>query len=261
MKRGLLLPFALAIFSCSDDVGLPDARPPIDAPPPGQLMLTWSIAHMGTNLTCAQIAGSSVTVEIVPVGAVAGTVESFSCTSLMGMTGSIPAGQYDIDISLEGSGGTLAGPVKRLGVTVSPSATTVVDPVAFDVDPHGNLSFQITTPSPSDNCGAMPGGAGITAVRIDLRDSAGTCVPTTFMIGATAYASNCANATTGCIASTETVTAANIDSGQRSMVITGFVGNDACWQRTTSFVARAAGLTTTLNPQLLIRNTTLCPTN
>lgn len=224
-------------------------------------MLTWSIGHMGTNLTCAQIGGSSVTVEAVPVGSFSGEIDSFSCTSLMGVTRSLPAGQYDVTLSLEGSGGTLAGPITRLAVTVPPGGTGVVDAVAFDVDPHGDLAFQITTPAPSDNCGAMPGGAGITDVRIELRSSAGTCVPTTFMIGATVYASDCAAATTPCIAATETVTAADIDSGQRSIVITGLVGTQACWQRTTSFVARAAGLTTTLMPQQLIRNTTLCPVN
>jgi hypothetical protein len=263
MTRGVLLALAFltAGVSCSDDVGLPDARPPIDAPPPGQLMLTWSLAHMGTNLTCAQIAGSSVTVEIIPVGALAGVVDSFSCASLMGVTRELAAGSYDLEISLEGSGGTLAGPVVRLAVTVPSSGTGVVDPVAFDVDPHGDLSFQVTTPSPGDNCGAAPGGAGITTMRIELRDSAGTCVPTTFMIGATPYMADCNMASTACIAATETVTAADIDSGQRSMVITGFVGNQPCWQRTTSFVARAAGLTTTLNPQQLVRNTTLCPAN
>jgi len=251
----------LALVSCSDDVGLPDARPATDAPPPGQLMLSWTIAHQATTLTCAQIAGSSVTVEMVPVGALAGVVDSFSCTSAMGTSRQLPAGDYDLEISLEGSGGTLSGPIMRLAVTVPSSGTGVVDPVAFDVDPHGDLSFNVTTPSPGDNCGAMPGGAGITDVRIELRNAAGTCVPTTFMIGATAYPSDCANATTACIAATATVTAADIDSGQRSMVITGLVGNQACWQRTSSFVARAAGFTTTLSPQQLIRNTTLCPVN
>jgi hypothetical protein len=224
-------------------------------------MLTWTISNQGAPLTCAQIAGSSVTVAIVPVGALAGVIDSFSCTSLMGMTRQLPVGDYDLEITLEGSGGTLSGPVRRLAVSVPASSTGVVEAIAFDVDPRGNLSFQITTPAPSDNCAAMPGGAGITAVRLELRDTGGTCVPTTFMIGATAYASDCAAATTACIAATDTVTAANIASGQRSMVITGLVGTDACWQRTSSFVARAAGYTTMLNPQQLIRNTTLCPVN
>lgn len=259
-KRGLVLAFALVAMSCSDDVGLPDARPPTDAPPPGQLMLSWSISNMGAPLTCAQIAGSSVTVEIVPVGALAGVVDSFSCTSLMGVTRQLPVGDYDVEVTLQGSGGTLSGPVARLAVTVPASGTGVVDPIVFEVDPRGDLSFNITTPS-GDNCGAMPGGAGITAIQIELRDSSGTCVPTTFMIGATAYASDCATATTACVAAGDTVTAADIASGQRSMVITGLVDTDACWQRTTSFVARAAGLTTTLNPQQLIRNTTVCPIN
>ncbi|MBZ0238628.1 MAG: hypothetical protein K8M05_40330 [Deltaproteobacteria bacterium] len=258
--RCLVLAIALGAGSCSDDVGLPDARPPTDAAPPGQLMLTWSIANMGTPLTCAQIAGSSVTVTMVPVGALAGVVDSFSCTSLMGVTRQLPAGDYDVEVSLEGSGGTLGGPVARMGVTVPASGTGVVDPVAFEVDPHGDLTFNVTSPG-GDNCGAMPGGAGITAIRVELRDSAGTCVPTTFMIGATAYASDCATATTACFGASETVTAADIDSGQRSMLITGLVGTDACWHRTTNFVARAAGFTTTLNPQQLIRDTTVCPAN
>jgi hypothetical protein len=262
MKRGAFVALALSLISCSDDVGLPDARPPIDAPPPGMLMVSWTIAHMGTTLTCTEIAASSVTVEAVPVGALAGVVDSFSCGSAMGVTRTLPAGPYDLKISLTGSGGTLDGPEMRLGVTVPSGGTATVDPVAFDVDPSGTLAFNITTPSPSDNCGAMPGGAGITAVKIDLRDSAGTCVPTTFTIGGTVtYNSDCNNATTACVAADQQVTAMGVRSGQRSMVITGFVGANACWQRTTSFVERAAGLTTTLSAQQLIRNTTLCPVN
>jgi hypothetical protein len=262
--------FVVAGVSCSDDVGLPDARPPTDAAVPGQLMVSWTISHMGAAVTCAEIAGSSVTVEIVPAGAVFGVVDSFSCGSATGTSRLLAPGDYDLELSLEGSGGTLGGPTRRLAVRVTTGGVAVVDPVAFDVDPHGDLAFNITTPGTgSDNCGAMPGGAGITAVRLELRDVGGTCVPTMFAIAAGAttglpagsYNSDCATASFSCIGSDQQVTAQDIRSGQRSMVLTGLVGANACWRRTSSFVARAAGFTTTLNAQQLIRDTVLCPVN
>ncbi len=267
MKRTLvtLLAVAAAVGAgCSDDVGLPDARIPIDAAAPGQFMVSWTVGHQGTVLTCAEISASSVTVEIVPVGAVFGVVDSFGCTSSIGTSRLLAPGGYDLEISLEGSGGTLAGPVLRLAVVVTSGGVAAVTPVPFDVDPAGDLAFTITTPA-GDNCGAMPAGAGITATRIELRDAAGTCVPTTFTIGAGAtapagtYVSDCATATHACIAADQAVGAADVRSGQRSMVITGLVGTTACWRRSSSFVVRAAGLTTTLSAQQLIRDTVLCP--
>lgn len=251
--------------SCSDDVGLPDAPPVIDAAVPGTLRVAWTITHDGAPLTCADVTGSSVAVEIVKQGLTFGTIESFSCTSAMGTSNPLPPGAYDLRVSLSGSGGRIAGPVLRLDVTVTSSQTTDVEPVAFDVDPTGTLAFRITTGA--DNCAAMPGGAGITATRIELRDAAGTCVPTTFAVGAGAtsgrpagtYASDCGAATYGCIADDQELTAPGVAAGQHTMAITGLVGTAACWRRTSSFIVRAAGQTTTLNPQALIRDTVACP--
>lgn len=251
--------------ACSDDVGLPDARPPVDAPVPGQLMVAWTISHDGTTLTCADVAATSVTIELIPVGAVFGVVDSLGCTSGVGVTRDLAPGAYDVRFSLGGSGGVLAGPISRLAVTVTSGQVTTLDPVAFDVDPSGTLQFHVVTAA-GDNCAAMPGGAGITSVELQLRDGGGACVPTTFAIAAGGgqpagtYDSDCAGAVyPACIAATQTVTAAGVRSGQRSMVLVGRVGADACWRRTSSFIVRAARQTTALNPQELLRDVQLCP--
>ena len=77
----------LLFASCSDDVGLgPDARVVVDAPIPGTLSLAWTLEHEGAPLTCAQLAAQSVTLEIVRRGEAFGVVESFSCTSTMGVS-------------------------------------------------------------------------------------------------------------------------------------------------------------------------------
>lgn len=264
-RSTLVLIVALSAASCSDDVGLPDARPPTDAAVPGQLSFSWTVGYMSAALTCAELGASSVAVEIVPQGAVFGVVDSFSCASGMGTSRQLAPGTYDLTISLEGAGGTLGGPILRLGAIVASSETRAVDPVAFEVEPFGDLVFRISTGT-NGNCTAeASGGAGITATRIELRDSAGTCVPTTFTISAGAsqpggtYVSDCAAATHACIATDQDVSAADVRAGQHSMVLTGLVDGQACWRRTSSFVVRSNDLTTTLNPQLLIRDTVLCP--
>lgn len=246
------------LAACSDDVGLVDAPMIVDAPIPGTVVVSWTLGHDGTPVTCSQIAANSVTVEIVKVGDFSGVVDSFSCTSAMGTSRQLEPGLYDLKLSLTGSGGTLDGPISRAGVMVMPMISTTVEPVAFDVDPSGTLAFRITTGEAS-NC-TTPG-SGITDMRIVLRDAGGTCVPTTFQVtGGGTYDSDCVgNALAPCIEQGQDVTAMNVPSGQHSMVLSGFVGAQECWRRTSSFVVRAAGQTTMLNPQTLLRDTVACP--
>lgn len=244
------------VAACSDDAGLPDARISIDAPAPGQLSLTWSLAHAGAPLTCGEVGATSVSADILPVGAQFGVVDGWSCASGMGTTRELEPGRYDLRVTVSG-GGTLDGPEIRLGVEVRPGQVTAVDPIAFDVDPTGTLSLRITSPT-GDNCGPAPGGAGVTAMRLELTDSAGVCTPTTFEIaaGATApaatYVSDCAGATTACIAADQVLTATGVRAGQHGLAITGLVGDAPCWTRAAQFAQRAGGLTTTLNPQELV---------
>ena len=247
----------LTVAACSDDAGLPDARLPIDAALPGQFTLTWSLSHGGGPQSCASVGATSVSVELLPVGSAFGEVDGWSCASGTGTTRPLEPGLYDVYASVSG-GGTLDGPIVRRGVELRPGQTTTVEPIVFDVEPTGTLVFRVTTPSTGGNCAALAAmGAGITATTLELRDSAGTCVPTTFAIsaGATApagsYTSDCAGASYACLDADQDVTATMVASGSHTMALTGSIGAAACWKRTSQFTTRAGGLTTTLNPQQL----------
>ncbi len=266
MRSLALVVASLAVVAaCSDDVGLPDARPAIDAAAPGQIALTWSLNHAGLPQTCASVGATGVAVDIVPVGSLFGEVDGWSCASGMGTTRALEPGRYDLRITVSG-GGTLDGPIIRLGVEVRPGQVTTIEPIVFDVEPSGAVTFRITTPA-GDNCAAAPAGAGITAMRVELRDAAGTCVPTTFAIAAGAtlpagsYASDCAGATAPCIAADQVITANEVPAGQRTLALVGLIGAAPCWTRTSQYAQRAGGLTTMLNPQELVLATGVpgCP--
>lgn len=252
--------------ACSDDVGLPDARTPIDAPAPGQISVTWMLSHGGAPQTCASVGATSVSADVVPVGAAFGETAVWSCAAGSGTTAMLTPGRYDLRVSVTG-GGTLDGPEFVRNIEVKPGQVTPVGPVAFDVEPTGTLSFRITTTAMGNCVDLAQQGAGITATTIELRDSAGACVPTTFAIAAGAtlpagsYVSDCAGASYGCIASDQDVTATMVAAGQHAMVMTGSIGAAPCWKRTANFAQRAGGLTTTLNPQTLTLDTAVpgCP--
>lgn len=253
---------------CSDDVPLTDARPAIDAAVPGQLMLSWTIAHQGAPLTCSDVGGSTVSVDIVRDGDAFGVVDTFTCAAGSGTSRELAPGEYLVRVSLSGTGGRLDGPEVVSELIVPPGGTTSVPPVAFDVDPTGGMRFRITTSAPGDNCApADQGGAGITAMSLELRDAGNTCVPATFSIAAGAiapagtYVSDCAGSTHACIAADQDVTVTGLRTGAYSMVMVGSVGALACWRRQPNAVVPAAGLITELpGQQLALQNVPGCPT-
>ena len=268
---GVSLAAALAglVGACSDDVALTDARPQIDAAIPGQLMLSWTVGHAGSSLTCADVGASTVAVDIVHDGDAFGVVDTFSCGSAMGLSRMLAPGLYHLRFNLSGTGGTLDGPENVRNLTVPPGAIANAPPVAFDVDPTGGLTFRITTPPAGGNCAPTgSGGAGITAQRIELRNSTGACVPALFEIGAGAmnpaatYASDCSGSTTACIAADQDVTVTGLRSGSYSMVMIGSVGGAACWRRQPNATVPAAGRTATLPAQQLALQAGVpgCPT-
>lgn len=255
--RWSLFAAGAALASCSDDAGLPDARLPIDAAIPGQFMLSWSLSHGGLPQTCGSVGATSVSVDLVPVGSAFGEVDGWSCASGTGTTRPLEPGRYDIRASVSG-GGTLDGPIYRRDIELSAGQTVAVEPIVFDVEPTGTLEFRVTTPATGGNCAALAAmGAGITATTIELRDGAGTCVPTTFAISAGAaspagsYTADCAGASYGCIDGDQTLKATMVASGSHTMALTGAIGAAPCWTRSAQFTTRAGGLTTTLNPQQL----------
>lgn len=260
MLRWIWGPAVLAALAagCNDEVALTDARPQIDAAVPGTLALTWSIAHGAAPLTCADVSASTVSVEIVHDGDAFGVVDSFTCTSGAGTSRMLEPGLYHLKVSLIGTGGTLDGPELVRDLTVPPGGVATVPPVAFDVDPTGGLKLRITTSAAGGNCApTAQGGAGITSIRLELRDAASACVPATFAIAAGAanpagsYASDCAGSTYGCIAADQDVSVTGLRTGSYSLVMIGSVGAAACWRRQPNAVVPAAGRVTELPAQQL----------
>jgi hypothetical protein len=243
---------------CHDEVALTDARPQIDAAVPGTITLGWSISHAAAPLTCADVSASTVSVEIVRDGDAFGVVDTFTCTAGTGTSRMLEPGLYHLKISLSGTGGTLDGPENVRDVTVSPGGVATVPPVAFDVDPTGGLKLRITTSAAGGNCApTAQGGAGITAIRLELRDASGTCVPASFAVAAGAanpagtYASDCSGSTYGCIAADQDVSVGGLRTGSYSLLMIGSVGAAACWRRQPNTVVPAAGRVTELPAQQL----------
>ncbi|MBK9031158.1 MAG: hypothetical protein IPL61_07450 [Myxococcales bacterium] len=269
MRAGLVFVVAIVVASvgCSDDVGLPDARLPIDAAAPGQISITWMLAHAGAPQTCGSVGATGVTAELIPVGAAFGEVDGWSCATGSGTTRPLEIGLYDVRVSVTG-GGLLDGPEIMRDVEVKSGQVTAIGPIAFDVEPTGTLVFRISTGTNGNCTDVAMQGAGITATTLELRDGSGACVPTTFAIAAGAsqpagtYVSDCAGASYGCIATDQDVTATDVLAGQHAMIITGAVGAAPCWTRNSQFAVRAGGLTTTLTPQLLALDPLIpgCPT-
>lgn len=260
---------ALAGAACSDDVALTDARPQIDAAIPGQLAVSWTVGHNGAPLTCTDVGASTVAIDIVHDGDAFGVVDTFSCASAMGTTRMLAPGLYHLRFNLSGTGGTLDGPEMLRDLTVPPGAVANAPPVAFDVDPTGGLKFKITTPPAGGNCAPTAnGGAGITAMRLELRNGAGACVPAIFDVAAGAadpagtYTSDCSGSTFRCIAADQDVTVTGLRAGSYSMVMIGSIGAAACWRRQPNASVPAAGRTADLPAQLLALQAGVpgCPT-
>lgn len=258
----------LAAAGCSDDVALTDARPQIDAAVPGTLMLSWSIRHGDAALTCADVGASTVSIDIVHDGDAFGVVDSFGCTSATGASRMLAPGLYLVRASLAGIGGTLDGPNEIRDLTVPPGGVATVPPITFDVDPTGGLKFRITTATQGNCTAVASGGAGITAMKLELRDATNTCVPATFEVAASAsfpagsYRSDCAGATYACISGDQDVTVTGLRTGTYSMIMTGDVGDATCWRRQPNATVPAAGLVSTLPGQQLAlqANVPGCPT-
>lgn len=244
------------------DAGV-DATPEYDAPPPqGTLSLDWQIQYNDTTLTCAQVGAISVRLTITPSDGGTGVPEALNCDPNNATTTDIDVGVYDIAISLIAETGfqPLGEPYTLNDVEVMANQNTSLGTVVFNVVPRGNLAFKLDTDTGTTNCKTdAEGGAGITEVAIELRDSEGACVPTSFEIEAGAsqpagtYTSDCAGARYACIENDQQIRVTGTPSGATSMVMTGYKGQEACYARMPQFTVPGNDLTLTLNDQVLTR--------
>lgn len=246
----------LGLAACGDDTGPPDARA-IDAPPEGgTVSLSWSISDEGAPLTCTQIGSSIVSLAIVPDEQPFGMTDVLPCGPGMGTSRVVPPGLYDVTVTL---GGVDVDGVRFDDVEVVSGGDTPIGDAAFEVNAEGGFTFRISAGGQGNCTTPAQGGAGITAMQLELATLAGDCVPVTFDIAAGAslpastYTTDCTTpAPHACIAQDQQITVApTVPSGTYRMAITGFVEAAACWARLAQFNVPAAGATATLPQQTL----------
>lgn len=228
----LALSLALVLgASCSSGTGLPDAGAPDAAPATGRFSVAWTMQDGGRALTCADVGGTLLTVEVTGPEVSIGYVEAFTCSAGTGTSKALPPGVYDLAFELVGKSGTLARPASQR-VTVTGNGVVEAAPLAMTLAATGTLSTRLVAGAVA-NCAAN--GANLSAMSIVLEKD-GVCVPATFTIAAAGgrpggtYTSTCAivTPTTACIERDQTVTT-TVASGAYTVKVRGLVGASPCW--------------------------------
>jgi hypothetical protein len=218
---------AIAVAGCSGGSGFPDAGE-MDAPPPtGKFSVTWTIADGAQPLTCDEVGGLVVSIEVTSPAIGGGFVEAFTCGLGTNLSRAVPVGVYDLNFELVGRSGTL-GTLPSQRVMVSADSVTPVTALLFPVRAQGLVDSRLFAGATA-NC-ATPG-ADIAAMTIVLERQGGACVPTTFTIGANAtraaftYDSSCTTPPPAavCIERDQAITA-TVASGTYVVRVRGIVG-------------------------------------
>lgn len=240
--RFVLLP-ALSLgatAACGSGGGFPDAPRP-DTPPTATFSLTWSVIDQNSQpLPCARIAGQSMTVLAHNKAFDGGNTEIFSCSSGMGQSQDVYAGEFDLAFELSGTFGLLATAPPVNSIEVPAGTNTPVPPLVFQVEALGSLAVKLSSGASGGNCGATgAGGAGIDATSVSVtRNSDGACVPIAFAVSAGAttaagtYATDCttpADYVGGCIESDQVLSAVNVPSDEYTIRVRGKVAGESCW--------------------------------
>lgn len=229
-RKGLLLALVLVV-ACSSGTGLPDAGAPDAAPSTGRFSVAWTLQDGARALTCADVGGTLLSVEVTGPEVSIGYVEAFTCSAGEGTSKALPPGVYDLAFELVGKSGTLARPTSQR-VTVTSNGVVAAAPLIVPLVASGTLSAKLVA-GPVANCAAN--GANLSAISIILEKN-GACVPATFTISAAGgrpggtYTSTCAvvTPTTGCIERDQTVTT-TVGSGAYTVKVRGLVAANPCW--------------------------------
>lgn len=235
MVRTCSLLVAVVVAACGGGGGFPpDAA--IDSPPPGgQFSLAWSVTDGDAQpIDCQQVGATVVSIGVRNLAVAGGSTEAFTCNTLMGTSGPLAPGFYELTFTLTGLAGELATAPSQINVELKAGETTALEPVSFAVDAVGGLELVLDAHQPGGNCASelvSPPGAGITDTTITLNHTDGTCEPVTFQIstGGT-YTVDCANpALAPCFETTTKLTAPELPSGNYQIHVRGKRAAVDCW--------------------------------
>jgi hypothetical protein len=254
---------ALLMMACGGgNDAVPDANTEPDAPPAaGTLSLGWLLTDGVNPLTCAQIAGSSVSIRATPSDGGSGVPGTLSCDSGSGSL-SLPPGTFDVVVTLRTSTlDPLTPPQQFDNVLIVDGQETPLGTLTFQVVANGNVEFTVATSTGDSNCADFAsGGAGMTDIYVEFRNELGQCLLTDFVIAAGAnnpggtFSSDCAGTTLGaCIERDQAIRVEAVTSGPSSMVFTGYKSGVECFSRNSQFIVPGGELTTSLIPQQLVK--------
>ncbi len=255
----LVLPL---LHGCGDSPDTPDASL-IDAMKAGgTFSLGWSIVNNGSPISCTDVGAVAVSIILIPQGSASGETESFPCASGQASSRNFTPGTYDISIDIRAAGSRSLLPARVLmdGIEIKLNEETVLPAQEFSIEPVGDFHFVVDTGATAGNCAPTGAdGGGLTGLGFALKNSAGACVPTEFVIadgsepGGT-YTNDCiaASAAFPCIGSDQQVSVVGATSGALSLQITGQKeGPIDCYDRVSNFDLPGAGLVKDLGSLLL----------
>jgi len=250
----------LGLFGCGSGGGFPDARQIDAAPPTGTFTLDWSVTDAnGQAITCDQVGAQTVTVLAHNRAFEGGETEPFLCSSLMGQSPGLTPGTYDFMFQLIAASGNLATAPAQTGIEIASNQNVRLTPLAFSLDATGGMNLHVATNRAGGNCGAAPGGGGITSTTFTLLHSSdSTCQPLTLQIAAGAtkpasmYTINCTTPAVGpCIESDQAITASGFAADSYQVHIAMKQGANQCWTNNDSIVVPPLGATLTRTLNLL----------
>ena len=265
-----LIVLCLLVAACGSGGGFPDARAIDAAPPKGTFTLDWAVTDANGNVvTCDQLGATAVTVITHNREVEGAHTQVFVCSTLMGTSSGLDPGTYDMDFELDG-GVTLATSPTQHGIVIESNQNVRLASLAFAVEATGALALNLSTGRAGGNCGAVPGGGGISATQIYLtRNSDGACNPLTLTIGTNAthatpqaYAINCTTPLDGpCIDSDQSITATGVAADSYTIHIRAKEGlptttAPVCWTNNDSIVVPPLGATLTRQLNLGFATTT-----
>jgi hypothetical protein len=231
-----------------DSGGFVGDAPAIDAPTPGTVTLAWTLTDVnGQPISCEQVGGNFVLLELRNRTTARGTVASFSCARGRETSPDLEPGVYDISFELRGVNLTSVTAPEQKSITVEPGRDTQLAPVIFAVDARGGLVLTLASPPRTSNCRAPPMGAGITGITITLEHVSGGCAPVVFtrargstMLGT--YTVNCSSPqVASCIENDETLTVASMASGPYVIHVRGKIGASDCWRNDNALTVPPQG--------------------
>jgi hypothetical protein len=234
-----------------DDDGAPaaDASTTPDADTSGTFSFSWALSDGAAALSCEDVKAITVSLTVTPVDGLVGENDAFGCSAGSAETRGFAPGRYDVEIGIRSTEGPLAEPVTMQDVELAALENKDLGEVQFEIDPVGSFSFGINSGAAGGNCAAVDPdeGAEIVAVKLELKDGAGACVPVVYDIGGTPYdATACDGAAhPACIESDVVITVTDVRSGPYTLSVTGLREGDLpCYRSDPQFSVPGANLTT-----------------